>query len=148
MFLFTFFTLKGLTLSLFWFKMVAYFCEGYARPTITPYLTSYGSLNRVYTHLTKVYLLPCRWVDLLGASSSDDTTGGRGSIPSAQEISSIPLLASFKLEKAWSRDITQHPFFSSLIWKWNCIVFLVSHTHIGKSFWKQSPCLHLSYHGG
>ena len=37
--------------------MVAYFCEGYARPTNLPYLTSYGSLNRVCTHLTKVYLL-------------------------------------------------------------------------------------------
>ncbi len=38
-------------------EMVAYFCEGYARPTITPYLTSYGSLNRVCTHLTN-----CWWM--------------------------------------------------------------------------------------
>jgi len=52
-----FFTLKGLTISPFWFKMVAYFCEGYARPTTLPYLTSCGSLDRVYTHLTD-----CWWM--------------------------------------------------------------------------------------
>ena len=36
-------------------KKMAYFCEGYARPTTLPYLTSYGSLNRVYTHLTNLF---------------------------------------------------------------------------------------------